>query len=531
MKIKIYSRGDTPPSAEPNLIALRIDNWNDYSFVTMFQMEVFDNNSELRYIGNIKIGFKGQTVEVATHEKFDELPHLFDSDDFKGLNDEFFSLGQSVEFYRNIRNLPNNLGSNVLNHLKDIIKNENLIEKIKEEPVFNKALLRDISLSRVKGEYSRALFGQPDLTDFRFSFSSPETEKFGGIDLKFIVKKDSTPSTNIHAIIGRNGIGKTTILNNMITAITTRGSPDKFFDVSTSVKREISNYYFGTLVSVSFSAFDPFLPPPEQSNPALGTLYFYIGLKGKTNQQPLKTISELHSECAKDLINCFSNKEKEQRWETAIKKLGSDENFSSMKLERLQLVFQEAKEKLSDGEQTDSPAFEDKYFRLIEKILSGMSSGHAIVLLTITRLVATVEEKTLILMDEPESHLHPPLLSAFVRALGDLLYDQNGVAIIATHSPVVLQEIPRSCVKKIFRVGNAIETAPPNIETFGENVGLLTSEVFGLEVQNSGFHNLLSKNVASGETYEEIINLYDNKLGFEARAILRVLLTSRDRNK
>jgi predicted ATP-dependent endonuclease of OLD family len=69
-----------------------------------------------------------------------------------------------------------------------------------------------------------------------------------------------------------------------------------------------------------------------------------------------------------------------------------------------------------------------------------MSSGHAIVLLTITRLVATVEEKTLVLLDEPESHLHPPLLSAFIRALSDLLYDRNGVAIIATHSPVVLQE-------------------------------------------------------------------------------------------
>jgi len=65
-----------------------------------------------------------------------------------------------------------------------------------------------------------------------------------------------------------------------------------------------------------------------------------------------------------------------------------------------------------------------------------MSSGHAIVLLTITRLVATVEEKTLVLIDEPESHLHPPLLSAFIRALSELLYDRNGVSIIATHSPV-----------------------------------------------------------------------------------------------
>jgi predicted ATP-dependent endonuclease of OLD family len=75
------------------------------------------------------------------------------------------------------------------------------------------------------------------------------------------------------------------------------------------------------------------------------------------------------------------------------------------------------------------------------EIFNKLSSGHKIVLLTITRLVETVEEKTLVMLDEPESHLHPPLLSAFIRALSELLILRNGVAIIATHSPVILQEL------------------------------------------------------------------------------------------
>jgi len=68
--------------------------------------------------------------------------------------------------------------------------------------------------------------------------------------------------------------------------------------------------------------------------------------------------------------------------------------------------------------------------------LGKLSSGHAIVLLTITRLVE-LDERSLVLIDEPEVHLHPPLLSAFVRALSDLLIELNGVAIVATHSPVM----------------------------------------------------------------------------------------------
>jgi predicted ATP-dependent endonuclease of OLD family len=97
------------------------------------------------------------------------------------------------------------------------------------------------------------------------------------------------------------------------------------------------------------------------------------------------------------------------------------------------------------------------------------------------------------LLDEPEAHLHPPLLSAFIRALSDLLVNRNGVAIIATHSPVVLQEVPKICVWKIWRNGREVVVERPEIETFAENVGILTRKVFGLEVANSGFHKLLSE--------------------------------------
>ena len=169
----------------------------------------------------------------------------------------------------------------------------------------------------------------------------------------------------------------------------------------------------------------------------------------------------------------------------------------------------------------------------ILKIIRKMSSGHASVLLIITQLVAKVEEKTLVLLDEPESHLHPPLLSAFVRALSDLLDNRNGVAIIATHSPVVLQEIPRSCVWKIERTGKITNPYRPSVETFGENVGVLTREVFGLEVIKSGFHKLLTEKVATGKSYDEIVHefkdqLGKDQLGNEAKILLKTLIRIRD---
>lgn len=519
MEFKVLSKDLKSSDYEKNVAYLRIDNWNDFSFKTMFSLSLYDSEGNYHSVGDIKIGFKGQTKSIPTFEKLGER--------FDKLDNSFFSLGQSVEFYKKISKISQ--GEQILKLLRDVVSTPSIIQEITDEDVFGTSLLRYLSLSTVKGQYARVLAGGAELTDFDFKFTRPECETLGGLDLLFSVGVETLPSTNIHAVIGRNGVGKTTLLNGMIEAITTKKNSlgrfvraDMWYDGD-----EIGTDYFSSLISVSFSAFDPFPPPPEQPDPSKGTCYFYIGLKDQKNCKLHKTIDELQSTCSNALVRCFQDPQKTIRWMNAIEKLGSDENFSSMKLSRLREIFLNVKD--TAGSDSDNQSIKREYEAAAGGFLSEMSSGHAIVLLTITELVSKVEEKTLVLLDEPESHLHPPLLSAFIRALSDLLIDRNGVAIIATHSPVVLQEVPRSCVWKIYRRGSSIESTRPNIETFAENVGVLTSEVFNLEVERSGFHDLLMQSVATGKTYKEILQDYNDSLGFEGRAILKSMIANRDR--
>ena len=45
----------------------------------------------------------------------------------------------------------------------------------------------------------------------------------------------------------------------------------------------------------------------------------------------------------------------------------------------------------------------------------------------IIKIIDIIEEKTLIIIiDEPESHLHPPLLANFIKALSYILKEING---------------------------------------------------------------------------------------------------------
>jgi len=203
------------------------------------------------------------------------------------------------------------------------------------------------------------------------------------------------------------------------------------------------------------------------------------------------------------------------RWLSAISYLQSDDNFAEMGLEELAESNSDINDKLI----------------LAKEIFEQMSSGHALVLLTITKLVLTVEEKTLVLIDEPEGHLHPPLLSAFIHALSNLLINRNGVGVIATHSPVVLQEVPRNNVWNIVRSNLHLKPQRLEMETYGENVGILTREIFGLEVRESGFHKVLVEFVEAGKSYDEILNEYQEKLGFEGRAILRALIFNREKRQ
>lgn len=490
------------------------DNWDDFSFKTLFVLHYVDSAGRHVDLGAVKIGFKGQK----TGRTADTLSPQFDR-----LTDEWFSVGQDVEYYkRACDELSPEERRDILVGLRDVAFVDEALSVAENEEVFGTSLLRGVSELTIHGQYRRVLNGEAILSDFNFKYQDPGGEKRSPVELDFKVEAGSRPPTNVHVLIGRNGIGKTTILNGMVKAVhpayeeerTGRFVSNEFFYSGS----DLSEDYFSSVVSVSFSAFDPFVPPPDNGEPQRGPKYFYIGMKkarrGDADEQDsvLKTEAGLINDFIAGFNLCMSQDAKARRWLKAIDRLSSDANFAGMGLPDLAEMARDR----------------DDVNMAVRSRLARMSSGHKIVLLIITALVNLVEEKTLVLMDEPESHLHPPLLSAFTRALSELLYDRNGLAIVATHSPVVLQEVPRSCVWVLTRSGLEWRKNRPERETFAENVGILTKEVFGLEVSKSGFHAMFQEAVDRGGSFEEISASFGRKVGMEGLSILMTMIAARN---
>lgn len=497
------------PSPPRSCAGLHNDGWDDFGYKTLFQLSVWDDEGIHHRVGDVKIGhFEMGYGRVSIPSEFDQL------------DENYFSVGLDESYYEGLNTLGSSIRDRVLQALRDLALDRDLFERALKEKVTGVSLLRSLQPATITGQYARLARGGARLSSYQFTYSAPKVRgsKSQPVTLSFAVQPESYPPTNIHVVIGRNGVGKTHLLHHMARALVDEkadvgkvggfGGGDDSSPMNT----------FANLVSVTFSAFDRFEPLPSRRDRSTGVQYAYIGLKrvGVTKEGkplPPKSPERLSSEFSGSISVCRQGA-RLSRWRRALETLEADPIFRDAEVAAL------ASQGIDDDELKEQS----------RKLFERLSSGHKIVLMTMTRLVETVEEKTLVLLDEPEAHLHPPLLAAFVRGLSDLLTNRNGVAIIATHSPVVLQEVPRSCVWKIRRSGTKVVAERPDIETFGENVGILTREAFGLEVTASGFHKMLREAVDESPNFDDIVQRFGGELGGEARAIVRALLGTRRRN-
>jgi predicted ATPase len=502
MIFKVVSYRVQPPAGRSEIYLIR-DNWDDVGkFETLFKSWYRDAGGEAHELGEVKIGQlgMGEGHRVAEADKRGSLRSPKVPEEFEELPADFFSLGQDESYYAKLKSL--HVRAKVLRKLRDLAYDLDLLESVIEEPVTQVSLMRHVTESTIREQFHRLAHGGSRLTSYEFEYVDPQNISQS---LQFRVRPHTRPPSNIHVLIGSNGVGKTRILNNMARAFV---QGDTKTGIHLAHNSDKSDEFFASLVTVSFSAFDPFQPMDAGTKRGKQKRYSYIGLRREGDPNgSLKDGNELATEFSDSIRECSSPLRK-IRWLKAIRLLEADPVFRDKEVTKL-VVPHQSSEKLRIHS---------------ESLFKDLSSGHKIVLLTMTKLVETVAERTLVLIDEPEAHLHPPFLGAFIRAISELLIDRNGVAIVATHSPVVLQEVPKNCVYKIQRSGELSVSRRPRMETFGENVGVLTSEVFGLDVRKSGFHKFISNSVNEQRGYDAVIAEFKHQLGSEAKALVRALL-------
>lgn len=493
LKFVLVSRPGSLP--EPPYVRLWSDNWDDYGFKTMYSASLRLESEEFK-LGNVKILQRNQESGRP------ELSRIFES-----LDGDFCSIGQSIEYYEHLMELPQDLRHSYLVALRDAAYDPAIEEDFKRETGWDTSLLRFGEALNNLTAGRHLLHGNALSTDrMSFEFQWRRDGSTSLLPFEFDDSRDLPGRSNV--LIGYNGVGKTTLLADLALAASRgRGGAG-------SNKSEISgtDTTFGAVVAISYSAFDTFRTPESilgvkdsnsdrASNVAFG--YVYCGLRRQTavtnGTFELKSIDEIQSEFV-EALNVIGRLETREHLISAFQALAREPSFGQAGIDLT---------RLGDGisQKEAIAAFEE------------LSTGHKIVLNIVTQLATHLRTRSLVLIDEPETHLHPPLVAALLRAIQLLLAESNSFAVIATHSPVVVQEMPSQCVHILERDGGPATLRQPEIETFAENIGSITRHVFSLDNSATDYQGIL-RTLAKNHTEDEISDMFGNGLSVQGRALV-----------
>jgi ABC-type lipoprotein export system ATPase subunit len=541
MLIEVYPPSRNTLKSITNQFALQRDDWNDYSFQTLYHLHYKHGRepTDVTYIGGVKILKRGQT----------KGDRQFIRQAFDKLGPEFCSVGTSLDYYQRLNDMPGRHRTTIMRALNDAVAYPELVNSFSNEEGWETSVFRDNSDWRAFLDDARILYegnfgALPDMTQafsyfppnsqvpIAFDFSAPEPDFYSGPYRRGgPSRKKTLLPERIVVLVGRNGSGKSTLLSRL--AHVAFASPQERATAQVKVLGRLDPAAIGFMrvITISYSAFDSFIVPGIAARDLTQITqdiengdgrFIFCGLrdivaevrddvdkaeKGAPNDEAdvvverrtstrLKPVDELASEFAR-LLSRIRKNGTENLFAAALEPLLGDPSFTELRVQLDNLFGSTARAK---------------------RIFLGWSAGHKIALHVVASLVANARPRSLILFDEPEAHLHPPLMAALMHAVRILLTEANAFCVVATHSPVLLQETLARHVRTIRRVDDQFEVMQPALETFGENVGVLTYGTFGLTASSTDFHKVLDLLVTGCDSIEEIDQLFAPGLSGQARA-------------
>jgi ABC-type branched-subunit amino acid transport system ATPase component len=464
------------------------DNWNDnFRFHTSFMLVFFDNGTK-KSLGALKIATnKSNDTSVVIPEQFYYL------------EEGYVSLGQEKKYYNNLANVFGKNILSVLYALKDSAFFTEISEEFENKDIFKFSLIREDDAERLH-RVARPMVDGADM-DNLYSFTYDFLPKYAkaSVDIPFLFSTDNVIPKRMITLIGRNGVGKTQLLTTLPLEIAQENNS----------RFQPQKPVYSKIIAVSYSTFDNFELPKKTSN----FNYIYCGLRDENGDLRSKQgqLQKFHHTWKR-----ITNLGRLEKWKKIIS------NFLEEELIDLFIkIDPENKEKL--------------FFDLVgfREARESLSSGQSIVLYVVSEIVANIRLDSFLLFDEPETHLHPNAISQLMNGISDLIEEFESYCVIATHSPIIIQEMFARDVLVLTRSEKLLSVSNIGVESFGENLSIITEEVFGNRAIPKSYEATIKKLVRRYRTYDRVIEIMKEDslpLSLNVRLYLQSLVESNVKN-
>ena len=441
---------------------LKSITWDDYGHKTSFYLDYVREDGSYSRVGKVKICKKNAATTL------DVIPESFLSLDL-----DYCSLGQETSYYSNIKNILGDNAMSFLNAMKDAAAFSRISDDFVNDSGFRHSLLRDNSADTALnlGRYVLAGFDPDERVNFtyktRLAFSS---------DYDFNIKFDfgrinqEDNFNRVIAIIGENGVGKTSLLYNLAKSIANQR------------KECFSPHHplFTKVVAASYSMFDRFYDINARA-----FNFEYCGMHN--NAGGLMTLEQLIA--------------RHQRNAETINVLNSGKNLKKflgniLPNEMLEDLFE-------NGSVFKYNVYKDYYGK--------MSSGQTMLTNLIIDITANVRSNCLIMIDEPEVHLHPNAITQIINVVNLVCERFSSCCIMATHSPLVIQSL---LSRNVLIMERDVDGMPVirqmRVESLGENLTTINEEIFSNGQRDKYYRRLIEKAVEGKESMEQVLQELQN---------------------
>lgn len=475
-----YGPSVKSPNQYPSFVMVFNDDWNDYGYRTWFCLFYFDEHRGRHYVGELKL------MKLGDENTYDVIEKSFDG----SLGEEYCSVGLEPYYYSKIYELFQGtvLANELLTDLRDCAYNQNIYEDFAEDDCFKNSLMREDSSQQAVKEAAFLLGGQDKAAAYSFDLHfNPDYLCGAYTDWSVRLLYDAPPFMRAVGLIGNNGVGKTQMLKHLITTLIEE------------IKEPVVLPLFRSCLAISSTPFDGY-DDIGLDNPRIPYKHFSLEQNfNNTEQGILKCIETIYHRPlihSKSMIKLYK------------------ESIDSLLGETVGCF-------LTYNEFDDTYDLDDKF---LHKQISIMSSGQLHIFNLLTFIYAHIHLTSLLVIDEPEVHMHPQIIVSFMSMLGIILNQFSSFAIIATHSPLIVREMVGQNVYLMRTVDGVI----PNVskvafETFGADASELYLNIFDYNEKISSFYhyvNQLGKKMNYNEAMHFILQ-FAPKLGLNARLSIR----------
>lgn len=444
-------------------------NWNDYGHKTWYSLWYITSKNSVKYIGDVKImniiGDSYNRMESGFHE----------------LNDEFCSLGLDYSYYQNLLNIfGKQEAKRLLQALRDSAIDDIIYENFSKESGYRDSLLRDISSEKALRE-ARFILENRKKTEaysFKYNFTPVYNKDYTAI-WNVPIDYEAVPYKLTYSIVGENAVGKTQLLSDFTRDLIDENNHHNFENLP----------LISSVLVICSSTFDS-----------------YNNLGIKRTRIPLNVCSVVQEENTSNRLEIAINRIIERG---TIYKNGSVLTILEKYCRLLDTMLQnDFSCNLFEHIVVDDREQVILRNGILKECVKKMSTGQLQIFSLVTYVCAYIHLNSIVIVDEPEVHLHPRMVTHFFCTLNELLAEFLSYAVVATHSPLVVRECVDSNVYMMVRNEYdepTIKTVP--FRTFGEDLTTLYENIFGFQEMNSHFYKTIKDMINKSQySFESILN-------------------------